>query len=568
MGQRLDQLKINARSAGWPWPIEHPNDERAMLEGCYLDFAAAERVRQFFAQLLCVPNDEGGGVKPFVLMDWWYRDVLAPIFGWKKPDGRRRFDKAFITTAKKSGKSTVLSGLPLYMLLADGEEEAECYAAAVDRDQAKIVYRKALRMRNESPELRRVLKPVESQSRIVYHARGSWFEAISSDADSADGKNPHLLIVDELHRWKNREFFNALMYGDIARRQPLFLMITTAGDDRDSVGYEEYQFAKQLLDPDDEFYSQSHFAFIAEASGSRDWDDPEGWKEANPSLAEGLGSVEKLQAKCDEAKQTPRKQREFRRFVCNIWGDVVDDPWLPQDAWRDCMAAEIPEHDGQACYGGLDLAAVRDLTALCLAFLTDDWFDLRWWFWFPEERVKEAEDLWRQPVRDWVQQGWITATPGAATDYAYIRKTLTGVALDPEGKPLPPVKDCLKSQYDIKQVGFDQWNATKLVTELGEYDGLTMVQVSQQYGGMTFPCKELERLVATRRVRGGRNPVAAWMGRHVVVDADPNGNIKPNKKKSRQKIDGITAAAMAVGRLMLAKNSRRTYYENNPLEFG
>lgn len=540
---KLQQLKIDAKNAGWPWPIDHPNDERALLDGCRPDFAAAEKVRGFFEDLLCVPDEERGGVKPFVLLKWWYRDVIAPLFGWKKPDGRRRFDKGFITTAKKTGKSTVLSGLPLYMMLADGEEEAECYSAAVDRDQASITYRKASRMVKESRELTSVLKRVDSQKRIVHHRTASFFEALSSDADSADGKNPHLLIVDELHRWKDRSFFNALMYGDIHRRQPMFLMITTAGDERLCVGFEEYEFAKRLLSGEN--YSRSHFAFISEASPDRAWDDPEGWIEANPSLKEGFSDIGKLQAKCEEARQIPTKQREFERFICNRWVDVADDLLLDVDAWKACGDL-LPNHDGLSCSGGLDLSSVDDLTALCLAFQVGDFVDLRWWFWMPEENIRSREDRWRVPLRDWVRAGWIQATPGNAVDYAYIRAAISGVTLSAQGTPLSSNLDCLASQYDIQELRFDPWNASKLVSELGEYDGIAMVEMRQGFASMSAPTKELQRLVALRRIRHGGNPVATWMVEHAVPDIDPAGNAKPNKSKSRHKIDGIVAAVMAI----------------------
>lgn len=561
----LSQLKLDMKNGGWPWKIDHPNDERALLNGCYTDFVAAERVREFYLDLLRLPK-EGGGTKPFELIDWWYSSILAPLFGWKRRDGRRRFDKGFITTGKKSGKSTVLSGLPIYMITADGEEEAEAYAAATDRDQASIIYKKTNRMVKLSPPLSRVLHRVPSQKRIVHEATGSWFEAISSDADSTEGKNPHLLITDELHVWKNRQFFNALMYGDIIRPQPIFLMITTAGSDQDCVGYEEYQFAKALLDPNDDFYSESHFAFIAEARHDREWDDPEGWKEAGPSLACGaIGNIEKLKAKCAEAKQSPRKQREFRRYICNWWVDVNDDPWLDVDAWRACKT-ELPDHTGDATWGGMDLSRTRDLTALCLAFVDGSFIDLWWRFWCPEDSVKQYTDEWRVPLDDWVRQGLVVATPGRVVDYAWIRRDISGVMLDESGKPSPDLwPERLCEKHKIKEIGFDNYNASKLVTELGEYDGIQMVDIRQGYALLSGPCKEIERRVLAGTIRHDGNPVMDWMVRNCVVDTDPFGNVKPNKKKSRQKIDGVSAMAMAVARATLGEGAS-VYEERGLLE--
>lgn len=552
IAKSLAQIKLDVKNNGWPWPIEHPNDERALLHGCRPEIASAERVKRFFEKLLKIPQ-EGGGTKPFVMLDWWYKDVLAQLFGWKRQDGRRRYDKGFITTAKKSGKSTVLSGLPLYMMIADGEEEAECYSTAVDRDQASIIYKKVSRMVKLSGELDSraggPLKRVDSQKRIIHEASGSYYEAISSDADSTEGKNPHLLIADELHVWKDRQFFNALMYGDIARTQPMFLMITTAGDDPNGIGFEEYQFAKDLLDTGNDFYSESHFAFIAEAREDREWDDPEGWKEANPAMASGaIGSVEKLQSKCEEAKQSPRKQREFIRYICNRWVDSVEDPWLDSEAWDECGQEDIPDHAGDLCWGGLDLSRVRDLTALCVAFRDGEYVDLKWWFWLPKARLKELEDADRVPYRDWVKAGWITATDGTSIDYAAVRECLVG-------------DDGIRERYDLQDVGFDPYNASSLTKELIESDGLQMEIFRQGMLSYNPPCKELERLVSERKLRHGRNPVATWMSRHCVVTRDKAGNIMPAKDKSVKKIDGIAAAAMAIGRMMASPLESGSIYD-------
>jgi phage terminase large subunit-like protein len=541
----LAQLKLDVKRSGWPWPMS-PNDERALLNGCFPDFKAAERLRKFFEDFLVIPQD-GGGIKPFVLLDWWFERVLAPLFGWKRHDGRRRFDKGFVTTAKKSAKSTIASGLPLYMMLADNEEEAECYSAATDRDQAGIIHKKTARMARLCPELSNVLAFVDSQKRIIHEETGSFYEAISSDADSAEGKNPHLLLADELHVWKDRQFFNSLMYGDIARSQPLFLMLTTAGEDRDGIGYEEYEFAKDLLDPANEFYSESHFAYIAEATEEKQWDDPLAWLQANPSLACGaIGSVEKLRSKCDEAKQSPRKQREFIRYICNRWVDCIPDIWISADAWAAC-SGDAPDRAGETCWGGLDLSKSVDLTALCLLFKDGPMLDFRWTFFMPEDRLKELEDRDRAPYRDWAKDGFIIPTSGATVDYAVIRSIISGVTLDAQGRPNDYREpDCLANKHRIACIGFDPWNSSKLITELGEYDGISMLEFRQGFASMNAPCKEFERAMAERNIMHGGNPVAKWMFGHCATDTDPAGNVKLSKSKSTNKIDGCVAAVMAL----------------------
>lgn len=549
MSRNLPQLKIDAKNAGWLWPISHPNDERALLDGCYPDFAAAERVRRFFRQALALPK-EGGGTSPFFLLDWWYRDVIAPLFGWKRKDGRRRYQKAFITTAKKSGKSTVLAGLPMYMLLADGEEEAEVYSTAVDRDQASIVFRKTLRSVRLSSHLSKVLRVLESQKRILHDPTGGVYEALSSDADSTEGKNPHLLIADEIHVWRDRQFFNSLMYGDIVRTQPLFLMITTAGDDDQSVGYEEYQSAKALLNPDDPYYVQSQFAYIAEAEDANAWDKPASWLQAQPSLRGEvdhcrvkdadepatvvLGSLDKLQAKADEAKQSPRKQRQFVRYICNRWVTEVEDTWLDPEMWDAC-GGTMPDDGDTRRWFALDLSTRRDLTALCIGRESDDLIGLEWKFWTPLEGLRKRELEWRVPLRDWVEAGHVIACPGPTIDYSRVRATIRDLALE----------------CDLQALAYDPWNGQDICKlQLGEEDGLPIDAHQQGYVSMNGPSKQFEDSIRAGRIRHGGNPVARWQARHVVVQTDAAGNIKPNKEKSRQKIDGIVAAVMVVGKIM------------------
>lgn len=567
----------------------HPNDERALIERCTFDLVAADRVAEFFTTLLCIPwtmneplndwermwigrclprynCDQWRPTKPFVPLRWWHERVLSKLYGWKRPDGRRRFQKGFVTTAKKSGKSSTLAGLPIYMSTADKELDAECYAAATTRDQAGIIYKKVEDMIKRSPELRGMIKPIPSKKRTAHEPSGSIFEAISSDVDSSEGKNPHLLIVDELHAWRNRAFFEALMYGDIQRAQPLFLMITTAGDDVESVGFEEYDFAKALLDPNDDFYSMDHFAYIAEAGRDldtgeftqREWDDPAGWPEANPSLLEGVGSIEKLQSKCEEAKQSPKKKRAFIRYINNGWVFGMDEAWIDIDQWRKCQG-ELADHTGEMCWCGLDLSSVNDFTSLSTAWHAEGGLiDLHVRLWMPKEGIAEKAHRWRVPLQDWVDAGWIELTPGATVNYDWIRKAISGVTSNDEKTR---DKSAIAERYQLQELAYDRYNGHKLIeSELGERDGITIAEHGQGYLGMSPPCKEFEGRVNDCRLRHDGNPVMDWMIRNCLADEDPAGNIKPNKKKSRSKIDGVVSSAMAVGRAALEKPKPTSVY--------
>jgi phage terminase large subunit-like protein len=576
--KQLAQLKLDASNSDWGvwckhWDRDprdmHPNDERALLDGCYFDILAANRIHQFFEERCTLPDRRTKtnplGIKPFILHDWWFRDILGPLFGWKRRDDRRRFDKGFITTAKKSGKSTVLAGLPAYMITADGE------------DQASIIFEKSARMVQKSPQLNKRLKITPYKKRIYDQRTGSWYEALSTDADSADGKNPHLLIVDEIHRWKNRAFFDALMYGDVSREQALFLMITTAGEALEGVGYEEFELARALCDPHDESYIMSHFAAILQANPDRSWDDPEGWKEANPTIVEDRTEqrIAKLQARCDTAKLKPADKRKFMRFICNWWVEDVVDTFIDPEIWRLGKRTDIKPAKLAACGLGLDLSSTIDITACCKATphkmpkvdesLRDsnagsasappdhdhqpkviDGFYLEWMFWMPADTIIAAEERDRQPYREWADAGYIQLTPGSRVQYQYVRRWISGVELDEEGGTMPiRYSGAVVYQNKVKGIGYDRWCAESLVAQLSDYDGLTMLEVGQGYKDSSPACKRFREL-AVDKALWHNNPVADYMIRYCKNDEDPAGNIKLNKKKSRRRIDGIAAGVMAI----------------------
>jgi len=265
-----------------------------------------------------------------------------------------------------------------------------------------------------------------------------------------------------------------------------------------------------------------------------------------PKTARTIGSLEKLQAKCNEAKESPRKKREFVRYICNRWTLEVDNVWLPADAWDQCIGPSRA-HDGDTCWGALDLSSTRDLSSLCLAFWEGDTLDLKWTFWTPADRVKEHEEEWRVPLRDWVERGWVIATPGDIIAYSAIRAAISGVVLSDQGNHSLIVwhrRPCSDTAFSLSAT--TRGNAQKLVEEeLFNYDGIKVEEVRQGFASLNGPSKEFERMVAGRLINHAANPVATWMARHCVVDTDPAGNIKPNKKKSRHKIDGILTAVMA-----------------------
>ncbi len=339
-------------------------DEVAVANGCYFDEAAADRVVQFFRRFLRHSKGQFAG-KRFEPLPWQRDSILRPLFGWKRADGTRRFRRAYVEVPKKNGKSTLCAGLALYLAIGDGEPGAEVYSAAADRDQASIVFGEAVHMVEASPALLARLEVVRSSKRIVHSRSRSLYKALSADVATKEGLNIHGLIFDELHAQPNRKLWDTLKYGGAARRQPLFISITTAGFDRTSICWEQHCYAKSVLEGTVE--DDSFFAFIAGADEKDDWKSPETWRKANPSYGDVL-SVSSFEDDFKDALGSPVKEAAFKRYRLNIWTDQAVQ-WLPMDRWDRCDAFPDPaELGGAECYGGLDLSTTTDVSAFCLYF--------------------------------------------------------------------------------------------------------------------------------------------------------------------------------------------------------
>lgn len=510
-------------------------DATAVAEGCYFDLAAAERVRTFFAKYLRHGKGRWKG-EAFDLLPWQWEDVIAPLYGWKRPDGTRRYHKGGIWIAKKNGKSALGSGLSLYHLLADGEKGPEVYNAAADRAQAGIVFNEALNMIRASPGLSDILDPKPSRKLVEYPAQNGVYQALSADVKTKEGLNWSFILFDELHAQPNRLMFDTLRYGGAARLQPLFLTLSTAGVyDPTSIGWEEYQRAKRRTAEDTSF-----FAHIAEADADDDIESPETWKKANPSLGSTVLAAD-MAVEAREARESPTKENSFRRYRLNQWVQQ-EVRWLGVERWNACAAVPKPPAT-RPVYAGLDLSATTDLTAA--VFLTPDddgTYDVFPHFWVPEEACKRRERSNRQRLDAWCNAGFITRTPGYAVNYAKVRADL----------------NALRATYRVKELAADRWNATQLLGEL-EGDGWEVVAYGQGFRDMNAPCKELEALLLGGRIRHGGNPVLAWNFANLAMETDAAGNLKPSKKRATEKIDGIVALLMALGRAMLRPQVASVY---------
>ncbi|QFQ87416.1 terminase large subunit [Paracoccus kondratievae] len=530
------------------------------------DRAAALHAIEFFSHLRHSTGEWAG--QPFVLQPW-QQFVVGSVFGWKRADGLRRFRTAYVEVARKNGKSALLAGIALYALIADGEAGAHVYAAATTRDQARIVFGEAERMVAASPALSaRVTRTVNN---LAVLPTASWFRPLSADASKMDGLNVHLAAVDEVHEHPGPEIIQKLNTATGARRQPLIVEITTAGHDRHSVCRQHHEFSVKALEgsvPHET--ADSWFAYIATIDAGDDWTDPAVWVKANPSLGVTV-KRDDLKRQIDEAREMPAQQNAIRRLRLNEWTEQVTR-WLdmgvwaeggPGDGadWRDIRAGLDDLEQkllGRECYGGLDLARVNDLSAFMLLFpptgdpalgdLADKWIVLPR-FWVPEEDILRRARRDRVPYATWRDQGFLTATPGNATDFAFIEAEIIALA----------------GRYDLRELSYDRTFAGEIVQHLQD-EGLNLVQFGQGFLSMAAPTAELERLSVSRLLWHGGHPVLHWNASNVAVRHDPAGNIKPDKERSSERIDGIVAICNALGRALLRDvNAGRSVYDSRSI---
>lgn len=516
----------------------------------HYDKAAATMAVAFFEVALVHVKGEWAH-QQFRLMPW-QRQIVGDLFGWKRRDGTRRYRKAYIEVPRKNGKSTIAAGIALYLLFADGEYGADVYSAAADREQAAIVFETAKQMVELSPLLR---PRAELFKRSIFCAETmSSYKVLSADAYTKHGLNPHGIIFDELHAQPSRDLWDVLNTGMGARRQPLMVMITTAGYDRTSICWEQRSYAQGVQEG--RINDPSYYTFIAAADEGDDWLDPAVWAKANPNLGVTV-KREYLKTEAQRAQQIPAYQNTFRRLHLDQWTQQ-ESRWLDMHAWDACGRDEkgqvraLPDLSGRLCYAGLDLASTTDIAALVLVFppLAED--EPTWWlpfFWVPEQNLVERARRDRVPYVSWRQQGLVSATPGNVIDYDVILETVKR----------------LGSQYRIGEIAFDRWGATRISTQLTDA-GFTMVEFGQGYASMSAPTKELLRLVLAGRIGHGGHPVLRWMADNVTVEQDAAGNVKPSKGKSREKIDGIVAGIMALDRALRRGLAASVYEERGVRE--
>jgi len=482
----------------------------------------------------------------------WQEQIIRDIFGIVKPNNARQFNTAFITTPKKAGKSELAAAVALYMLSADLEEAAEVYGCANDRKQSAIVFDVARDMLQmfikEYPQAQKSFKILDSTKRIIYHPTRSFYQAMSSEVATKYGLNVSCCVFDELLGQPDRKLFDTMTKGSgAARQQPLNFVITTAGNNTRSICYEVYSKAVDIIEG--RKFDSSFYPVVFGVPKEAEWTDPNVWRTAHPSL--GITVEEDLlRQMCESAKQNPAEENQFRQFFLNQWTQQVVR-WMPMNLWNAC---DFPVNEadliGKPCYGGLDLSSTTDITALVLVFPPDekcDKYQILCYFWLPEDNIELRVRRDHVPYDIWLKQGLFNVTEGNVIHYEYIENFI----------------ERLRQKYDIRELAFDRWGSAQIMQSLQD-NGLTIVPFGQGYRDMSAPCKDLMRLVLSKQIAHGGNPVLSWMMNNVCIQTDSAsgeakgiddaGNIKPSKAKSNEKIDGVVALVMGLARAMVSGN--------------
>lgn len=533
------------RPKGYP-KLKNYKPSQFMLPTSHYDKKKADRAVTFIENL-CHTKGKWAGT-PFWLLPW-QEQLIRDIFGIVKPDGNRQFRTAFVEICKKVGKSELAAAVALYLLYADNEPSAEVYGAAADRQQASIVFDVAKQMVEMSPALMKRSKLMGATKRIVNYSNAGYYQVLSAEVGGKHGFSVSGLVFDEIHTQPNRQLYDVLTKGSSdARQNPFHFIITTAGNDRHSIAYELHTKAVDILEGrrvDPTFYP-----VVYGLKDDEDWEDEANWYKVNPSLGYTV-DIERLRDAYREAKQNPADEITFKWLRCNMWVSSTV-AWIPDAIYmRGNEPIDMDALAGRDCYAGLDLSSTGDITALVLIFPPRDEeekYVLLPYFWIPEETIPRRVKANSVPYDIWEKQGYIMSTEGNVIHYDFIEKFIMD----------------LSEKYHILEIAVDRWNATQMIQNL-EGEGFTIVPFGQGFSSMSAPTKEFYRLLMEGRIIHGGNPVLRWMAGNVVIDTDPAGNIKVTKAKSKEKIDGIVAAIMALDRCIRQEGQSGSVYDERGL---
>lgn len=573
-------MTTRASAAAWPssapWPgVSIAIDDRGGRY--YFDPAAAQNAVEFFPTFLEHHKGEFAG-RAFDLAPWQSELVIRPLFGWKRAtDGLRRFRKVYIEVPKKNGKTQLCAGLALLLLYCDQEPGAEVYCCAADKDNARLVFDEAKAM-VEDCDLLQEQAEVLATAIVLPHSRSA-LKVISADARTKHGPNIHGLIIDELHAQPDRELYDTLTKGVAARRQPVIAMITTAGNDLESICYEEHEYAEKVIAG--AVVDDSYLPVVFGTPPDADWRDPAVWARVNPGLGVTV-KADYLESECAAATAEPRKLNAFKRLHLNIWTQQ-HRAWLQIDQWDRGRVEALPvgNREKRLAFAGLDLSSKLDLTA-CVILVRHELpaaeeivvdlgpmetpaptdapprkrlninyrVELVPFFWLPAETLAARVKDDRIPYDVWRDAGFLRVTEGSVVDYDQVFEELVEQILP---------------QWGVAEIAYDPWNALQMALNL-QSKGFTLTEVPQNFKHLSEPSKLFEALVTAGRVTHYGNAVMRRCVENVAIQEDRGENIRPVKPSKKKRIDGVAAAINALARLMVAKPPKRSRYASGPVE--
>ena len=508
----------------------------------------AQKVINLFSKLKHYKGEFAG--KPLVL-EPWQQSIIWVVYGWRKgsADGPRRFQQVYLEIPKKNGKTTMLAGIGTYHFGFDGESGAEVYTAATKKDQAKLCFSDIKSFIENNVILKREFDI--QQNKILWHRNQSKIEPLSKESNTADGFNPSMAIVDELHRHTDASMVNLLVNSMATRVQPMTMEITTAGDNKQSVCYKHREYTRNVNRR--KFTDESWFGLIYTIDDNDDWRNPDSWAKANPNLGTGK-SVEYLQRMVRNATNDPTNENDVKRYHFNIWVGA-NEKWISETNYIK-IQKHIPDHvlisDGVEVVAGVDLAAVSDFNALVLTFANEyeGWTHQKFWFWCTKDKIDDRVERLNMDFHQWVSQGYLKEVPGNVLDVDTISDDILAI--------------CQK--YRVERLAYDRRLALHGTIQTLANFGVEVIEQKQDIMSMSYPTKQLERMILSEKISHEPNPVMSWMMENVLIYRDANDNVKIHKGKSHEKVDGPVAAVMSLAE-KLDQNDNSNFDEYNDRGF-
>lgn len=506
-----------------PQYIQTEADKQAIDEGCHWDQSKGDRVVKFFEDYLTLSHSN----QPFKLMDF-QKDFIYRLFCWRRKDGRRRFTKCLLTSGKKSfGKSTLSAGLALYFLLADGVDSPLVVQGAATREQASEIYRETLFSCQSNEKLSSVLKLVESQKQIKYPKNNGVLKAISSESSGKGGWNCSVVILDECALHPDSKLYDMLKGSMVARREPMFMLLSNAGYDKAHYYYDIYKHAKSILDG--KCLDTDFLPIIHEVEEGENWKDESVWPRACPGLG-SLTTLDNLREVYKESERSTQGEMYWRRFFCNQWTEKKD-AWLNLDRWDECKG-ELPSLEGVPCFVGVDLSATNDLTSIVACYPIEAKFYVKCWNFATRNSMEKRS---KQNLKDYQEFSYgksLTIVEGNAIDYEQIRSCIRAI------------------RGDVKMIVFDKWSSLE-TSQLLAKEGFNILTFPQVHSFFNEPTKKVEQLVNDGKIVHDGNACLRWCINNVTLDQNQQGLVKPSKSNEFAKIDAAVCLIMAISQAVL-----------------